>query len=251
MKRILQFALLLIAALSASPAYATWTVVQSKCTGTTTTDACSAVTCASPTMTSITAGDLLVISLIGDASSTSTLSSMTNETMTVSAASHTNGGSNTLVHGYVLSAVGGWTASTITRTTGTMTYNICVSEYSSSTGSVALDTGASGGVCTGTLTTAAPVGCTITTVSGSNLVIVNILGWGGSVTGVNSPYTNFIEPNGDGIASNANTVVGTGAVFTPVTLNTGRSSGIAFKEAAAGVSASGFNKEHRLEQLEQ
>lgn len=232
-KLILLLGLLLFVA---RPASAAFTFIQSKCTGTTTTDACVTVlTCTLSGLASVGAGHLVVVTLIKDSSNNSLISSITNETVThcptcnKQTASHGNDAS------YIFSSVGGWTSTQITISISN-SFNFCVSEYSSNTGSIALDNGASSGACNSDVTSAAPVSCALTT-SGANLLIVTTIGWGGSVTGVNAPYANFIEPNGDGISNNLNITAGTGCVWTPTTVNTGTTMSIAFKDAAAGGAA--------------
>lgn len=213
------------------PAQAAWNVVQSACTGTTSTDACSTATCNITGLTSITAGNTIQITAVLDSSTVTAISSMTNETIVAPAGLELQVGAHGIAMGYVLSAVGGWTSTTLTLTQSN-NWNVCVTEYHTSVGGAALDSGASGGICTSTITSAAPVSCSLT-VSGANLTIGTGIAWGGNITGVTT-YTNFIEPNGNGLASRASTTSGTGASWTPTTSNTGVSVSVGFKESAGG-----------------
>jgi hypothetical protein len=89
---------------------------------------------------------------------------------------------------------------------------------------------------TGAISSSTPNAATAT-ITGANDFLVSAMNWSGSLTGVSSPYGNFVESNGNGTAANINSAVGTGAHFTPTTAGSGPDFTIAFKETGGGAAA--------------
>jgi hypothetical protein len=223
--------------------WASITATQHKCTGTTTTDACSTSTCTVSALSAVGAGHLLIAVLLEDGASIQTLSSINGETWTHCTSCTSTNSTHEVDASYVLSATGGETSFQMTLS-GSAGWNFCIYEYATTTANFTLD----GTPCKGTVSAAAPNACNAT-ISGSSDVILSALVWSGSLTGVSAPFGDFVESDGNGTADHINTNSGTGASFTPTTSGTGPEFTIAFQEAAGGAAAAGFNKRRKLEKL--
>jgi hypothetical protein len=220
--------LFLTIVLTATPAWATWTFKQAKCTGSSTTEGCTTgTTCTISGLTAITAGSTLVgVSL--DDNGLQGISSINGETWThCTNCLKNNAGLLEVDASYVLSAVGGETSFIFTMSGTIAGMNVCIYEAKSSL-TAAFDTANNSLISSAAPTTVA------LTLTGSNDFLVAGICWTGSVTGVNSPYANMIESNGNGSASNINTSSGNGAAFTPTTSASGPDFTIAFSESGGG-----------------
>lgn len=241
MRKLIYLAILLCSL----PSWATWTIVQSTCNA-----ACAGGTTCGITTSATGTGHLIVVGEINDnAGKTGTISSVAGGgTYTHSTVAKTVSAGE-IDMSYTLASTSGATTITLTLTaTTTGTWRACMAEFASSTGGIALDTGATP-QANNTITSAAPVSPALT-VSGANLAIVTEIIWGGTITGASSPYNvSGSQPNGNGWAVAINIVSGTGAAWTPTTVNTGGAAAIAFKENAGGAVTTGFSKEDKLEKF--
>ena len=208
-------------------AQATWTFKQGVCTGTTTTDACtSGTTCTISGLTAITAGSTIIGATIADNGGVG-ISSINGETWT-HCANCLQQGSGAVAEvdaSYVVSAVGGETSFIFTMNGTIQGQNVCIYEAKSSL-TPAFDTANHS-----LISSAAPTSATLT-LSGTNDFLLGAVIWSGTLTGVTAPYANFIESNGNGIASNINTSSGNGAAFTPTTAGSGPTFTIGFRESS-------------------
>jgi hypothetical protein len=228
---------LLLILLLASPCWATISVSQKKCTGTTSSDACSGTTCTLSGLTAIGAGHLLIAALLEDSSGSAiTISSINNETWTHCTGCAKNGTSAGVDASYVLSATGSETSLLMTISATQTGWNFCAYEYSTTTSGFSLD----GAACNSLIATAAPTTCTTTSFAGTSDVILGAFGWSLSLTGVTSPGQDFIEANGNGIADKINQSAAVSIAFTPTTSGSGPDFEIAFKEAASAGPNIGF-----------
>ena len=220
-----------------------------KCTGTTTTDACSATSACNLTVTSTTAGHLGTIWVVCDSACTSKVFTATGDGTWTNWAAATSPSAAGIVAGqYRLSLTGGATTITETATQSTGNYNFCFASFSTSLSSFQLDTGAVPAK-TVTISSAAPTSPALT-IAGTADVLLAAVQWTTSLTGVTT-YTNFIEINGNGYALLLNTASGAGAAFTPIASNTGIGGTMAFTEVGAGGAATGFGKRRRYEMIEE
>jgi hypothetical protein len=243
MKKLILFLTLLLAT---RPALATWTFKQAKCTGNSTTDACtSGTTCTISGLTAITAGSTLVGISLHDTNPSVGISSINGETWTHCTNCRLDfGGNPGQVDGsYVLSATGGETSFIFTMNGTIGGLNVCIYEAKSSL------TPAFDAANHASISGAAPTTVNLA-ISGTNDFLVAALNWSGSLTGVSAPYANMIDSNGNGTASNINTNSGNGAAFTPTTSGNGPDFTIAFSESGGGAPTTGMSKRERLEQMD-
>jgi hypothetical protein len=170
-----------------------------------------------------------VVGVLLNDNSAVNISSINGETWTACAnCRKANGTSSTTDASYVLSATGGETSFIFTVGGGTIAgLNVCIYEAKSDT-TVAFDTAANA-----LLSSVAPT-TTALTLTGTNDFLVAGIVWSGSLTGVTSPYANFIEANGNGISQHISTNSGAGAAFTPTTSGSGPEFTMAIKETGAG-----------------
>lgn len=226
MKRLL----LIFALLFSLPSWATWAVVQHTCNA-----ACASGTSCNITVSTPGTGNLGVVKMIidnpGATSRISTVSGGGTYTNSTAGATKTQGAIDA-AYTFATTASGTTVTVNITPTSGAA-WRACYEEFSSSTGSIALDTGATP-QANNTVTSAAPVGPALT-VSGANLAISTAMLWSGTLTGASGSYSTGVDvPNGNGSARAINVSVGTGASWLPITNGSGGGLSIAFKEAAAG-----------------
>lgn len=249
MKRLLQFMLMAGVLLWGAPAHATFTLVQHTCN-----TACAASAACNITVSATGTGNLAAVAEIDDGAGTGppTITSVSGAgSWTHCANCARANGTNEVDASYNLATTSGVTTITVTLTAAPSgTWRACFLEASSSTGGIALDTGATSS-CSSLISSAAPVSCALTT-SGANLIIWTAIQWGGTITGNSAPYTNCgatCQPNGNGSARNLNITAGTGSTWTPSTSNTGVNFSVAFKEAAAGGATVGLDKRSKLDRL--
>lgn len=217
----------------------TWTLAQVK------TAVCSATPC-SVTITAATGGNLLVANLLND-TTTSTISSVTagacNVAWVISAATAmTQTGDGSGEFAYCLNAVAGTTAVAISMSTGcaASSCSTTIWEASSSTGSIALDTGATpaGKVSDTTCTSCAGAALSL---SANNKFIAVSAAAGNTCTGLTGTgFTNDFTSLGDCQGHGIN-IATSGTVTSPATWTQGSGTlignAIAFQEAAgAGAS---------------
>lgn len=230
MRRILLATLLL---LFASRASATISLDSGspKCTGTTTTDACTGTTACNLTVTSTTAGHMGTIYVLCDSTCTAKTFTATGDGTWTNWAASTSPSAARIVAGqYRLSLTGGATTITETATGASGNYNFCFASFSTSLSSFQLDTGATP-AAVNTITTA-PTSPNLTIAGSADVVLATVVSTG-TLTGVGT-YTNFIGPNGNAYAIHLNTNSGTGAAFTPTTSVTGVGGTMAFTEISSG-----------------
>jgi hypothetical protein len=242
MRKFLCIAILLCAL----PSWATWSIVQTKCNA-----ACAGGTTCGITTSATGTGNLIVVGSIVDfTGATQSISSVSGGgTYTHSTVARAVTGGE-IDMSYTLASTAGATTITLTLSASTVSnqWRACMAEFSSSTGGIALDTGATP-QASNSIASAAPVSPALT-VSGANLAVVSEILWGGTITGASSPYNvSGLQPNGNGFAVAINIVSGSGAAWTPTTVNTGGAAAIAFKENAGGAATKGFSKEQKLEKF--
>lgn len=236
MKKLLAILLCL-----SQPSWATWSVVQAK------TNAGGGSPCA-VTMTSISAGNTLAVSIKGGTGSvqpitavSSTGDSWSSPAISMSVADTSSG---FLDMWYLLSAAGGETSISITSTVNTTT---CFAwELHSTVGTGQFDTAGTRDQNTGTGT---PAGVTLT-LTGSNDAIIQNIQPGGTVTAINGT---FFSPAGiaigQGISASTNTATGAAPTWTQTAGNNATLDGLAIKEPG-GATIPGSNKAMRLERDE-
>lgn len=199
-----------IALFFAFPAWGTWTRV-----ATSQNVNCAASTTCAVTVTSTTAGNLLVALAFESSTAQIQLSAGSAGGSWVfpsNCRAFQSSSTGSTSCGYVLSATGGVTSITMTTSSApSTTYAIVINEYHSTVGSVAAETvpaGTTSASCSNNCTTAS------ITVTGSADVLIAGIATGNTGCSVGSPWGNFSAPSGDGMGDNISTASGTGATFT-------------------------------------
>lgn len=212
------------------PYFFTWAVVQHTCNA-----ACASGTSCNITVTTPGVGNLGVVGMIidnpGATSRISTVSGGGTYTNSTAGATKTQGAIDA---SYTTATAASGTTVTVNITpTSGAAWRACYTEISSSTGGIALDTGATP-QANNTVTSNPPTGPALT-VSGANLTIVTEQLWSGTLTGASGSYSTGVDaPNGNGWARAINISVGTAVAWTPTTNGSGGGLSIAFKENASG-----------------
>lgn len=239
--------------LCAVAVWATWTVVSHPAATT-----CSSGTACTQVFTVTNTGDLLVANLISEVNTAGadTVSSFTAAGCSVAWTRGPHLGTATAAGAaeiwYCLTSTAGASLTIgptwATTATGTQAHVTAIREFSSSTGSIALDSGATAS-CSSSGTIASPVMCALV-VSGNNHIFAIAAGFGGTLSACNQSYVcTFPSGLAEGYLPNSTTY--TAPTITGSGSNPFVEAAIAFQEApAAGGSTPAIDMKQKRDRLD-